>query len=112
MPVGARYSPNTSRKTWPHSPVVTPAFAAAIEGSMMLRPSAAADLRSTSALRTCLSSRARRQAWSAARKRRGLGLGIGVDADQHLLALLDGLDSGRVGGDQRLLHVVDCGDGP
>ena len=37
-PVGARYSPNTSRSASPHSPVVTPALAQAIEAGMMLRP--------------------------------------------------------------------------
>ena len=40
-------------------------------------------------------------------ERRRLGLGIGVDPDQHLLALLDGLDPRGVRGDQRLFHVVD-----
>ena len=96
----------------------------------MLRPSAAADLRSTSACRTALSSRSLPpslergdlldldrfrhglDAFDAARRqRRRLGLGIGVDADQHLLALLDRLDAGGVGGDQRLFHVVDGRDG-
>ena len=48
-PVGARYSPNTSRIAAPHSPVVTPAFAAAIEGGMTFRPSRAAALTSASA---------------------------------------------------------------
>ena len=49
---------------------------------------------------------------AAADKRRRLGLGIGVDADENLLALLDGLDAGGVGRDQRLFHVVDGGDRP
>ena len=126
MPVGARYSPNTSRRTWPHSPVVTPALAASIEGGMMFRPSAAAALRSTSACRTAFvvallppglergdladldRFRHGLDAFDAARReRRLLGLGIGVDADQHLLALLDRLDPGGVRRDQRLFHVVD-----
>ena len=96
----------------------------------MLRPSAAAALRSTSACRTrlvvaLLPPRLERgdlldldrfrhglDALDAARRqRRGLGLGIGVDADQHLLALLDRLDPRGVGGDQRLFHVVDGRDG-
>ena len=37
-PVGARYSPKAARNAAPHSPVVTPALAAAIEGAMMLAP--------------------------------------------------------------------------
>ena len=41
-PVGARYSPNTARSAAPHSPVVTPALAQAMDGSMTLRPSLAA----------------------------------------------------------------------
>ena len=47
---------------------------------------------------------------AACRQRRRLGLGIGVDADQHLLAFLDGFETGSVRGDQRLLHVVDGGN--
>ena len=37
-PVGARYSPNTSRITVPHSPVVPPALANAMAGGMRLSP--------------------------------------------------------------------------
>ena len=37
-PVGARNSPNSARSAAPHSPVVTPAFAASIEGGMMFAP--------------------------------------------------------------------------
>src|SRR5713101_4524234 len=48
-PVGARYSPNTSRSAAPHSPVVTPALAHAIEAGMMLRPCWAAAFRAASA---------------------------------------------------------------
>ena len=48
-PVGARYSPKASRSAAPHSPVVTPAFAAAIDAGMMLRPSRAAARKSFSA---------------------------------------------------------------
>ena len=33
-PVGARYSPNTSRNTWLHSPVVPPALARAMDASI------------------------------------------------------------------------------
>ena len=39
---GARYSPKAARTIRPHSPVVAPAFAAAIEAGMMLAPEAAA----------------------------------------------------------------------
>ena len=39
-PVGARYSPKAPRSAKPHSPVVTPALAHAIEAGMMLAPSA------------------------------------------------------------------------
>ena len=35
-PVGARYSPKTRRRVSPHSPVVTPALAQAIEGGMIV----------------------------------------------------------------------------
>ena len=63
-PVGARYSPNASRSAAPHSPVVTPAFAAAIEGGITLRPSFAAARNSFSAAATALASRAARQAFS------------------------------------------------
>ena len=37
-PVGARYSPKAERSAKPHSPVVTPALAQAIEAGMMLAP--------------------------------------------------------------------------
>ena len=62
MPVGARYSPNTERSVVPHSPVVTPALAQAIDGSMTLRPSRAALSSSASAFFTALASRPARQA--------------------------------------------------
>ncbi len=37
-PVGARNSPNTSRISPPHSPVVPPALASAIDGGITLSP--------------------------------------------------------------------------
>jgi hypothetical protein len=44
-PVGARYSPKAWRSAKPHSPVVTPALAQAIEAGMMLpRPRRGAQL--------------------------------------------------------------------
>src|SRR4030081_215506 len=48
-PVGARYSPKPRRSTAPHSPVVTPALAQAIEGGMMLWPAPAARARASRA---------------------------------------------------------------
>ena len=108
-PVGARYSPNTRRSVAPHSPVVTPALAQAIDGSMMLRPSLAARSRSARAAFTALASRSARQALRrstccgldggiddhdgafAGGQRRRLGLGPPVDADDDLLA---GFDAG------------------
>ena len=61
-PVGARYSPNDSRSVQPHSPVVTPALAQAIDGGMMLLPVVAARLSSANASATARLSRAARQA--------------------------------------------------
>ncbi len=55
--MGARYSPNTVRRRAPHSPVVTPAFAASIEGGMMLAPERAACSRASRAWPTAPSSR-------------------------------------------------------
>ena len=63
-PVGARYSPKISRRQPPHSPVVTPAFAQAIDGSMTLRPSLAARASSSRAAATAFASRDDRQAFS------------------------------------------------
>ena len=51
-----------ARSVAPHSPVVTPALAQAIDGSMTLRPSLAARSSSASAFFTALASRAARQA--------------------------------------------------
>ena len=65
-PVGPRYSPNTSRSAKPHSPVVTPAFAAAMEAGMMLRFSRAAAFSSSSAVSAAPWSRAARHAFSLA----------------------------------------------
>ena len=62
-PVGARYSPNTARRVSVHSPVVTPAWAQAIEAGMTLRSSLAAAASSASAFFTAAPSRAARQAF-------------------------------------------------
>ena len=125
MPVGARYSPNTARSVVPHSPVVTPALAQAIDGSMTLRPSRAARSSSASAFLAALPSRAARQAWSrstcsasiagidrqdrafAGGQRRHFRLRPAVDADDDLLAGLDPAHALGVALDQRALHVVD-----
>ena len=125
-PVGARYSPKTSRMTWPHSPVVAPALAAAMEAGMTLRPSCAAARRSASADWTAALSRASRQAvrraiWSASTlastgqdvafargQRRWFGFLVAVDADDRGLASFDPGQPLGVGRHQRALHVVDC----
>ena len=52
MPVGALNSPKTSLNTADHSPVVTPALAAAIDGSIKLLPLFAASIKSFNALST------------------------------------------------------------
>ena len=65
-PVGARYSPKPWRSTSPHSPVVTPALAQAIEAGMMLRFDCAARRNSASAASTALASRAARHSRSLA----------------------------------------------
>ena len=65
-PVGARNSPNTSRSTPAHSPVVPPALASAIDGSMMLPSPAAASCRAASAASTAAWSREPRQARTSA----------------------------------------------
>jgi hypothetical protein len=109
---------------------VTPAFAAAIDGSMMLRPSCAAARRSASAA-TALPSRASRQALSRAicsastcriddHDRAVAGdSGEGsvsvklVDADDDLLAALDLASSGRCCSRPASLHVAgSTGDAP
>ena len=60
-PVGARNSPNTSRRAWAHSPVVTPAWAASMLGPMMFTSPDAATRRSSRAATTRFESRAPRQ---------------------------------------------------
>jgi hypothetical protein len=61
-PVGARNSPNTSRSTPAHSPVVTPAFAQAIEASIRFASVLAASRSASSADSTAAASRPARQA--------------------------------------------------
>ena len=132
-PVGARYSPNTSRRHWPHSPVVTPAWAQAIEAGMTLRPSLAAALSSASAAadgRRVARGAVRLQALDllglgpgvdgeeaavlAGGERRGCGLGVAVDADHLLRAAGDGADADGGALDQPALHVagLDRGQRP
>ena len=65
-PVGARNSPNTSRISPPHSPVVPPALASAIDGGITLSPCTAARRRSASAASTAAWSRADRHARTSA----------------------------------------------
>ena len=130
-PVGARYSPKASRSVQPHSPVVTPALAQAIDGGMMLRARGrrALEFGERVGHGACLSRAARqalsRSSWSrsassetvmiefdAAGERRGLGLEIFVDADHDLLAALDRFQPRGVRFDELLLHVagLDRGD--
>src|SRR6516164_898126 len=120
-PVGARYSPNAARSAKPHSPVVTPALAQAIEAGMMLAPPRAA-------WRSALSASPRFQPRDLFRlgffgygdnracglgERRGLGLDEAVDANHDLFAALDRFDPARVRFDELLLEValLDGGDG-
>ena len=63
-PVGARYSPKLSRSAQPHSPVVTPALAQAIEAGMMLAPLVRRALELGERRGDRLASRAARQAFS------------------------------------------------
>ena len=129
-PVGARYSPKASRSVQPHSPVVTPALAQAIDGGMMLAPLVAARLNSARASATALLVargfprlepldlvvlgvfRDDHDRLDTAGERRGLGLQIFVDADDDLLAALDRFQPRGVRFDQLLLHVarLDRGD--
>ena len=65
-PVGARYSPNTSRSVPAHSPVVAPARAAASVAGMMFTDSSRAALASSSsALSTAAWSRSERHFFTA-----------------------------------------------
>ena len=129
-PVGARYSPNASRSVQPHSPVVTPALAQAIEAGMMLPPSRRGALELVERRGDRLARRARapglepldllglgllRHRHDRARRRRSSGEGSvsseAVDADHDLLAALDRLEPRGVGFDQLLLHVADLDRG-
>ena len=62
-PVGPRYVPWTFRICSAHSPVVTPALAAAMEAGMILSPDCAARRRSCRAVCTAAASRSARQAF-------------------------------------------------
>ena len=76
-PVGARYSPNTSRSVCAHSPVVAPARAAAIVAGMMFSPSSRGDPRE---LRERLVDRGLVALGAPALERRALlGLDLRVD---------------------------------
>ena len=107
-PVGARYSPNTSRITAPHSPVVPPALASAIDGrhdvvAVDRRPAqlvergvdggvvAARPPRCDVGDHLGLDGRDRRVRMCAARRRAASGsVSVNaVDADDDLLAGLD-----------------------
>ena len=92
-PVGARNSPNTSRSTPAHSPVVTPAFAQAIEASMRLASVLAASRSPSSAASTAAASRS---AFHAADRLDGGGLHGRVDRLDRRGPL--GLQRARLGG--------------
>jgi hypothetical protein len=112
-----------------HSPVVAPAFAAAMEAGMMLRPSCAAARNSASAARTArlvvaglapglkprdlvfLHCRIDdHDAAILAHQRRRFGLGILVHTDDDRLAALDRVHTVGIRLHQAALHVVDRGD--
>ena len=125
-PVGARYSPNTSRSAPAHSPVVTPAWAPAIEAGMMLRSSCAAarelgqrrldaPRRRARRARPCrrsicsasTSGSTVRMRALAGGQRRGRGLGVAVDADHVLLAATRcAARRSRFDSTSRCLHVA------
>ena len=104
---GTRRTPRAGDS--PHSPVVTPALAQAIEAGMMLRPSprrapassaqgrrdrasvarGAPGLQALDLLRLDGSGDGHEAAVVAGRQRRGLALGEAVDADHDLLAGFD-----------------------
>src|SRR5216683_3352578 len=90
-PVGARYSPNTLRNAAPHSPVVTPALAQAIEAGMMFEPSAAARFKASSDFFTATLSRAALD--------RLQPFGVGIDESLLHVARLDRL--------HRAAHLLD-----
>src|ERR1700686_2043516 len=96
-PVGARYSPKPWRSTAPHSPVVTPALAQAIEAGMMLRPAPAA---------RAGGARAGRHALGVARRAPG-------PQPRDLLAfdvIGDGEDRILAGGERRFLGLDEAVD--
>ncbi len=67
-PVGARYSPNTSRSAPAHSPVVPPACARAMVAGMRFSPDSAARLSSPNAACTPACGRAERHAATSSRR--------------------------------------------
>src|ERR1700752_1164549 len=90
MPVGARYSPNTSRSAPAHSPVVPPAWASAIVAVMTLAAPSAV----------------RRRA-SGAPERRCSGLGEPVHADHDLVTRFDTAGAVGQGTHESCLQRVD-----
>ena len=124
-PVGARYSPNTSRSTPAHSPVVTPARAQSRVAAIRFASVPAAARRASSAASTAAWSRSARHfrtascaaastagstamiaASRSAVQRVGLGGLEPVDADDDVLAALDPPAALGQRADQRALHVA------
>ena len=125
-PVGARYSPNTSRSTPAHSPVVPPAWARSMVAGMTFSPvvghpaqlveralhrvvvAAATATSATSAIICVLHARGRPcRMLSSPPSGDGGGLGEGVDADDLQVAGLDAPHPLGVAAHQPALQLVD-----
>ena len=123
-PVGARYSPNTSRRAPAHSPVVPPAWARAMVAGMTFAPPSAARRSSSRADRTASASRDARHfstssitAASTAGSTRRIDSAPPsgeaavvvkhVDADDGQLARLDAAGAVGLRADQAALQLVD-----
>ena len=126
--MGARYSPNTSRRAPAHSPVVPPAWARAMVAGMTFSPDTATRRSSSRARLTASVSRSARhcstlgdglglerrvdlQDGLVAAERGVGGLGEAVDADHDLLAGLDAADPLGVGCHEPALQLLDGGEG-
>ena len=129
-PVGARYSPNTSRSAPAHSPTVPPARAQAMVAGMRLASVIATARRSSSARATASASRGaprfegnelfllgffvddedRRLAVERGHEGRIGGFGEPVDTDHGDITTFDAPYPFRVALHQAVLHRVDHGE--
>src|SRR5262245_33528816 len=127
-PVGARYSPKSPRSTSAHSPVVTPACAARIEGGITFPPAETTSRRFRSAASASLAPRAEggellhllalrphvdaQDRLVPRQERRGLRLGVAVHAHHHEVPALDRARAAGLRLDELLLHpgVLDRRD--